>query len=262
MFEKELYMRLYDKTGEVLTAFELLEPPFQQGYGRRLKISLLEAFLELGEACSKERQCAKSEELQFQLDYLRFKGQLILKPLVQAILRKSLLPLLSKPPKKILRLAEKKFADSVATLKDFLLELDSPACCIDLEKIKTTCGFTALSVPYLEYVLSANRKHRERLTKACLELRPYTNLEECLKWAQQKYGFNPDELRAILNEESDYDRTARKYFGLTIPIEADEEFPDEDLSLDLQSLGDPIAYFIERLKKRDNEILALFSTTS
>ncbi len=256
--EEDLYKLLAETTEKTLNAFELFTPPFHTTYGRRLKTTLLESFLELAEDCMQKRRLAKTEELKIQLDYLRLRGQLIFRPAVQGIVRKSLLPLLSDPPEKIQKLAEKRHARTIETLESCQLDLDSFACLTDPTKIREGWGLTEPSDAYLEYVRSTNVKRRDHLTQICKNLLPYANFEECLKWAQQQYGFIPDELRTVLSEESAYDRTIRKYFALTCPVEADEEFPDEDLILDLASMTDPVAYFIQRLRKLDEEALALF----
>ncbi len=256
MIEVDIYSQLAEKTKQVLKDFELFKPPFQESYGHCLQLSLLEAFLGIKEDYFLQHQQAKTEELRFQADYQRLKLRLILKPLIQAILRRELTPLLSNPPCKIQKLAEKKWAESIAALEALQAELEGPGCNVDPAKVQAFWGFKDPSDPYLLFVLAANKADRAQRLKACEELAPFTHLDHCVKWARQQYGFNPDELRNVLNEETVYDRTIRRYITLTLPHQVNQAF-DPDLSIDLDTLEDPVAYFVERFRKRDERVLAL-----
>jgi hypothetical protein len=257
MVEIDMYNQFADRTKQVLKDFESFEPPFSVSYGRRLQMSLLEAFLEIKGDSFLQLQEAKTDELRFQVNYQMLRQRLIIKPLIQAILRRELIPLLSNPPSKIQKLAEKKWAESVAALKDRQDELNGPGCTVDPVQVQAFWGFKDPLDPYLLFVLAANKTDREQRLKACEELAPFTHLDHCVKWARQQYGFNPDELTSVLNEETVYDRTVRRYIALTIPYQVNQGF-DPDLSLDLNTLEDPIAYFVKRFRRRDEKALTLF----
>ncbi|HUD00860.1 MAG TPA: hypothetical protein VMR37_00890, partial [Rhabdochlamydiaceae bacterium] len=247
--EDNLYDLFEDTTRKVLQNFEVLEPPFNLPYGRRLKESLIQSFRALINDCAAKRT-ETAAKTRSELSYLCLKGELFMMPIISAILRKSLNALISKPHEKIEELAKKKQTDTLEKLKAYQRALNSPSCCIDPAELKETRGFS-------EYVLASNKKQRERYTKVCEELLPYTALEECKKWAWEEWGFDPKELKEVLSEETSYDKKVGKYFALMIP--RTEDFPDEDIGVDVPSLPDPIDYFVEKLKRRDEEAFKLFS---
>jgi hypothetical protein len=254
--EDNLYKLFEDATRKVLDNFELLEPPFNLPYGRRLKEILIQSFRALITDCA-TKKTETAAKTRIELSYLCMKGELFMMPIITAILRKSLNALISKPHEKIEELAKKKQIDTLEKLRAYGHALDSPSCCIDPVKLREAFGFSDESAIYVEYVLASNRKHRENYTKVCEELFSYTTLEECQKWAREQWGFDPKELQKVLSEQTSYDKTVGKYFAIMIP--GPDDFPDEDIWVDIESLPDPIAYFVEKLRRRDEEILELFS---
>ncbi|MBS0648764.1 MAG: hypothetical protein JSS10_06030 [Verrucomicrobia bacterium] len=190
------------------------------------------------------------------LNYMLLKGSLWKIPLMRSCQKQILQPLIDKTRHDIITLArehEKTIQSEVAGL---LEELHSPACCIDRQGVEAQFGFSA-SEKMIAARIKVNQEQRKRCLDALQPLQAHT-FETHFAWACRQWNYDTQEMQSALDEETPYDRDVLEVLRLT-GVTEDRDLYNQEMGLDLKSLPDPIAYFVEQYKRRDEEALALFN---
>lgn len=219
-------------------------------YGWYMRKVLRKSIKEVAKQWMARRNHVKFEGDLAKLNYMILKGKIWWMPLVWHRLKQILEPIICNTDNAVQNLTHQKEAQIKKKIAAHLEELNSPSCCIDPEVIKKE----GCPENQLEYRLNANKSQREKCLKELDELQAWT-LEDSRNWARQEWGYDPAELEATLSQETPLDRKVITVLSLTSVFED----PEEDINLDLTALSDPIAYFAERFKKRDEQALALFN---
>lgn len=230
-----------------LTVSSMQQRQIKKLYGWFMKKTLRKSIKIVAKQWLLRRDQVKFEGDQIKLNYMILKGRLWWMPLIQHRLMQILEPILFKTDNAVQSLTGQKEAQIQKEIADHLEELNSPSCCID-PAIMTKEGCPESQ---LEYRLDVNKVQRERCLKELAELQAWT-FEDSRKWARNEWGYNPEEIRGTLAEETPFDRRVIEVLSLTSVI---EDSLEEDLKLDLATLPNPIAYFAERLQKRDEQAL-------
>jgi hypothetical protein len=228
----------------------LQHPQIKKQYGWYMQKVLRKSIKEVAKQWMARRNQVKFEGDLAKLNYMILKGKIWWMPLVWHRLKQILEPIICNTDNAVQNLTQQKEAQVQKEIAAHLEELNSPSCCIDPEVIKKE----GCPENQLEYRLNANKAQRERCLKKLGELQAWT-FEDSLKWARKEWGYDPAELKATLSHETPLDRKVITVLFLTSVIEDSEE---GDINLDLTALSDPVAYFAERFKQRDEQALALF----
>lgn len=253
VLEKGVYQFFCQAMQEVFSLMNSLQnPSFKKLYGFFMKKSLRKSIKTVAKQWSLRSDQMKFEGDLVKLKYMILKGKIWWMPLIRHRLKQILEPIIVKTDNAVQNFTRQKEAQIQKEIAAHLEELNSPSCCIDPEIIRKE----GCPEDQLECCLHANKIQRERCLKELAELQACT-FESSLKWARQEWGYDREELRGILAEETPFDRRVIEVLSLTSVIED----PEEDLKLDLTALPGLVAYFAERFKKRDEEALALLSST-
>ncbi|HUD01282.1 MAG TPA: hypothetical protein VMR37_03080, partial [Rhabdochlamydiaceae bacterium] len=252
---KGLFGMFEGKTSAVL---EIFQDPlrFTPDYGETLRKNLFLAIQRLAADILIKQTNTRHRPFQIQLSYGRLMGWLLYKPMIQDILRRTLEPLIFNSSKILHELAQEKEKENQAWIAFYERELAAPENCMTAESIEEEYGLFEME-QIVENLFDRQTRHRKKCSDALHDLQSLT-YADCLMWARKHWKVNPDELRKVLARETAYDRKILELLELIKTDDSNEL--DEDLALDLTSL--PLDYFrdyfIERLKIRDEQALALF----
>jgi hypothetical protein len=214
-------------------------------YGSQLKAYLsgeLESWIE---TLKTKHKNLTDERAQKELAYLIFKVELLYNTVVRCKLQGVLKPLI----KKMHKLAENKQKQNREEVEHNQKELSSARCCIYPLLLRTQWPFA--KEEEIQAQLKINRAYRIKVFNKYLEALEASTFEDCLKWAQQEWGFNSEELQKTLDDNplTPFDRKVVEIFSYIVP-EEEEDSIDGLMSLDLVS-QDVVTYLTEKLRARD-----------
>jgi hypothetical protein len=257
LFEGTFYKTLEKSIQDAVSNFAEWKPPlFYLSYGEALKRTLLDSSDALDKTWEAKRRTLKDRRRIIEWNYLFLKSRLIFLPCVQHVLKVVLTPLISSLPPKIQKMADEKAVEIQTELQTLTAFLSSSDCCIDREEISRIWGGKSdpLDEDEIEPLLQCNILRRN----ACLSQMKKLENFDCVAWAKAQWGFSVKDLQKLIKDETDSDRLIHAYTRLVVNYDLDQ-VTEEDLSLDLSSIPDLTAYFAQRLRKRDEEALALFN---
>ncbi len=255
LFERTFYKTLEKSIQDAVSNFAEWKPPlFYLSYGEALKRTLMDSSDTLDKTWEAKRRTLKDRRRIIEWNYMYLKSRLIFLPCIQHVIKAVLTPLLSSLPPKIQKMADEKAIEIQTELQTLTAFLNSSDCCIDRVEIIRIWGTRALEEDEIEPLLQCNILRRN----ACLsQIKKLENFD-CVTWAKAQWGFSVKDLQKFIKDETDTDRLIHAYTRLAVSYDLDQ-VTEEDLSLDLSSIPDLNAYFTLRLRKRDEEVLALLA---
>ena len=221
----------------------------------KLQNGLQEILLKLQEELS---EAATNEEA-LQLGYLLLKGTLIAPTLTKVIIRQQLMKLLEDVEREVqfwipfsketqekhIAYAKKRIAETHAKINEYEEKISG-------EEIPHT----------LEEIIGSD--HYFEKSQLVIKKKYLENLQELLREAEEKDIYSmacsfasedPRKLEKLIPDLTPYDQLILKVYPFDGHSDSKE---DPDLEINLSNLKDPLAYFIEVYKSKDEEILGFF----